>query len=153
MADELTDPRVLDPRTRRRVLGTYEGWRSVAPLALVLAALFYLSTALTETTVVQLTPTDSFEWIVFLSGILLAGYVGYSKDGVALALFAVGSVWFGSTYYGATHTLPDIANPSGLFLVVFVAVLTSLVYGVPSYVAGRILRSAVEYVAITPVHR
>lgn len=144
MAQELHDPRVMDPQTRRILLGTYPLWRVVAPSALIFASGFYLFALLTDTTVVQVVPTNVFEWVVLVSGVLLSGFVGYHRDGVTLALFVVGGIWFGSTYYGAMKPTWDTPAP-GLTLAVSVAVVTAVGYGLPSYVSGRILRIAVEF--------
>lgn len=145
MASELRDSRVLKPQTSRILFGTFSGWGRFTPTALIIATCFYLITRINESGPVHLVPSNPFDWLVIVSGILLAGYIGYSNNGVILAMFVVGCILFGAVYHWSMTSGLDTPDPGLPFAFIF-AVVSAIFYGGSSYVIGRTLRMTAEYI-------
>lgn len=139
MGEERSELRVMNERTKRLFVGDYQEWVVFLPVAVGLGFLFYIVASQMGQEIINLVPRDVFDLVVVSVSVILGVMVGYSRGGLLLSLSVVASIWFGSVYYGAMQSAPDIVRP-GVGYAFFVANITAIVFGIPAYAFGRILR-------------
>lgn len=144
MVNEWGELHGMNKRAKQFLVGDPDEWMVFVPIAVGLALLFYLVASLMGQEIVNLVPEDLFDLVVVTVSVVLGVRVGYSKGGFLLSLFVVATIWFGSVHYGAMQSASDVAPP-GVNFVFFVAIITAIVFGIPAYALGRLLRGTIGF--------
>lgn len=129
-------------RVNQILIGNYERWVVFVPVAIGLAVVFFLYTSQYNQNIVHLIPDDVFEFVVVCVSMVMGAMIGYKRGGFLLPLVTVATIWFGSVLYWSFQSAPD-TQPAGAGFAFLVGFTAAVAYGIPSYVSGRVLRSAI----------